>query len=210
MQAASPCHLGDDLSMNTKVKKPVILVHGFNDKASKMRHISNYLRNSGWIIYSVTLSPSSGQIGIDGLANQLDVFIKENIQPNQKFDLIGFSMGGLICRYYIQRLGGFSRIEHFITISTPHNGTMMAYLLNNCGSRQMRLNSEFICDLNNDIGNLSMLKVTSIWTPLDLMVLPASSSHISVGDNIKIWCPLHPLMVSNYRCMQTVEAELLK
>jgi triacylglycerol lipase len=196
--------------VNDEIKNPVILVHGFHDTASTMRHLAKYLQKSGWKVYSVTLYPSSGQVGMDVLASQLDEFVKKNIPANQKFDLVGYSMGGLISRYYVQRLGGLQHIEHFITVSTPHHGTRIAGLLNNDGIKQMRINSNFINDLNVDIETLGQLKVTSIWTPLDLTIRPASSSHIDIGDEAKIWCPLHFLMVHNHHCMQAIERALLK
>jgi triacylglycerol lipase len=197
-------------SINTDVKNPVILVHGIFDTASRMKHIQKYLRNTGRRVYSITLTPSSGRIGIDDLANQLNEFVKTNIHENQKFDLIGFSMGGLVCRYYIQRVGGLGQIDHFITISTPNNGTIMGYLLFNKGCKQMRYNGKFINDLNKDVGQLSQLKITTIWNPTDLVIVPASSSCIHIGDEIKIRSILHHLIVRNKRCLQVIEMALLK
>ncbi len=196
--------------MNSTVRNPIVLVHGLFDTSRKMRHFEKYLRNAGWMTYSINLLPNSGKLGIDELAQQLDIFIKEKIQPNQKFDLIGFSMGGLVSRYYIQQLGGISRIEHYITISTPHHGTGTAYFLNNSAGKQMRMNSEFMDCLNKEIEQLKLLKFTSIWTPFDLMIIPASSSHVSIGNEYKIKCFTHWLMLNNHTCMQILKEELLK
>ncbi len=192
------------------IKNPVILVHGIGDKESKMKVMATYLRNAGLNVYTITLTPSFGQIGIDDLAKQLDGFIKNNFSDDQKIDLVGFSMGGLVCRYYIQRIGGLSRTEHFITISSPHNGSWLAYFLCNKGVKQMRPHSEFLKDLNSDILVLNKLKFTSIWTPLDLTILPASSSHTNIGNEIRISGIAHPLMVRNKKCLRAVEIALSK
>ncbi len=37
-------------------------------------------------------------------------------------------MGGVVSRYYLQRLGGLARVRRFVTISSPHHGTVTAYL----------------------------------------------------------------------------------
>jgi triacylglycerol lipase len=203
-------YAGKIVSKNDGNKNPVLLVHGFHDKASTMRYVAKYLQKKGWKVYSVTLSPSSGQVGIEVLASQLDEFVKNNIPANQKFDLVGYSMGGLVSRYYVERLGGLQHMEHFITVSTPHHGTRIAGLLNNDGIKQMRTNSDFINDLNRESEMLNQIKFTSIWTPLDLTIRPASSSHIDIGDEVKVWCPLHFLMVHNHHCMQAIERALLK
>jgi triacylglycerol lipase len=197
-------------SLDSALKNPVILVPGFFDKASRMMHIEKYLKNKGWEVYSVNLSPSTGRIGIDELAAQLADFAKVNIGTGRKFDLVGYSMGGLVCRYYIQRLGGLQHIVHLILISTPNHGTRMGYMLNNKGARQMRINSNFINDLNRDSEMLGRLKTTSIWTPLDLTVSPAKSSLLNIGDEFKIWCPLHFLMVYNNQSAEAVRSALLK
>ena len=73
--------------MNTQTKNPVIIVPGFNDKVSKMKHIEKYLLDSGWNVYLLNLTNNSGRIGIDELAIQLDNFIKQRIQSDQKFNL---------------------------------------------------------------------------------------------------------------------------
>lgn len=190
-------------------KYPVILIHGINDSAKNMRHIKKHLSEFGFIVHSVDLLPSSGEVGIEVLASQLDNFINTKIECYQQFNLIGFSMGGLICRYYLQRLNGLSRIAHFITISSPHFGTLTAYLSNKMAARQMRTNSNFIKDINDDLKILKSIKVTSIWTPLDLMILPASSSSLSVGKEIRVWCVLHPLMLRSIKCMEIIKDELL-
>ncbi len=192
------------------MKIPVILVHGISDDSSKMEHMAHFLRHRGWTVYSISLKPSSGQIGIDQLAEQLNTFINEKITPTQKFDLIGFSMGGLVCRYYVQRITNPSHLDHFITLSSPHHGTLTAYLSRNKGARQMRINSEFLRDLNRDITKLNQLKFTSIWTPFDLMIIPSSSSRTGIGREIKIAALAHPLMVKNQKCLRAIETELLR
>jgi triacylglycerol lipase len=200
----------EDCEKQLKMKNPVILVHGFMDTKQKMAPLAEYLRNEGFEVYSVTLKPSSGQIGIDILAQQLQNYIDSIFSASQRFKLVGFSMGGLICRYYVQRLGGISRVDHLITISSPHNGTLTAYLRNNPGSIQMRLGSEFIKGLNSDITSLNNIKYTSIWNPLDLMIIPASSSRTGVGREVKVWNPLHPLIVRSRKCLEIVKFEILR
>jgi pimeloyl-ACP methyl ester carboxylesterase len=45
----------------------------------------------------------------------------------QHIDVVGHSKGGLIGRYYIQKLGGAARVRHLVTLGTPHRGTPWAY-----------------------------------------------------------------------------------
>ena len=173
--------------MPTKInsKNPVILVHGIVDTKRKMEQIKRFLSGLGWRVFSISLTPSTGELGIEDLAKQLSTFIKIKIKGNQRIDIIGFSMGGLVSRYYVQKLNGYKQVDRLIMISSPQRGTLLGYLSSKTGPKQMRFNSNFIQELNNNVDRLRSLKITSIWTPLDLMILPSSSSKIKFGKKHK-------------------------
>ena len=44
-----------------------------------------------------------------------------------RLDIVGFSMGALASRHYIQRGAGKQRVRRFVSISGPHAGTLTAY-----------------------------------------------------------------------------------
>ena len=119
-------------------------------------------------------------------------------------------MGGIVSRYYIQRLGGIDRIQRFITLSSPHRGTWIAHLRQNQGATQMRRWSQFLNQLNQDVGMLSKLQFTSIWTPFDLMIVPAHSSKLPVGEEFQIPVLSHAWMVSDRRCLKAIASILRK
>jgi triacylglycerol esterase/lipase EstA (alpha/beta hydrolase family) len=118
-------------------------------------------------------------------------------------------MGGLVSRYYIQRLGGIDRVQRFITISSPHKGTIVAYGTWLAGAVQMRPNSDFINDLNSDVEMLKQLNFTSIWTPYDLMILPAESSQLGIDKEVILPVILHPLMLTDIRVLRIVAKALI-
>ena len=192
---------------------PVLLVHGFQDDAKQMQAMANALRREGWTVLTPTLSPSGGQVGNEILAQQLSDFIETNVPHGTRCDLVGFSMGGIVCRYYLQRLGGVARVDRFVAISAPEHGTWWA---NICpaesvrwpGVAQLRPNSSFLRDLNSDAQMLDQVRLTTIWTPFDLAIFPAVSSHMSVGRETKLCVPLHPLMVWLPSCRRAVAAAL--
>ena len=186
----------------------VVLVHGYKDNSSKMQKMADYLRKEGFTVYTPTLAPSWGQVGLDELARQLSDYIDANLRPGEKFDLVGFSMGGLVCRYYLQRMDGLHRVDRFIMLGAPNHGSLWAWTLSNPGCRQMRPGSAFLNDLNSDIGVLGKIDYTSIWTPLDLMIVPSTSSRVAVGRNITIWVPVHPLLVWSPLIIRTVASRL--
>jgi triacylglycerol lipase len=183
--------------------RPVILVHGIHSDANCMRRLQKYLRAQGREVYSPSLMPCTGMVPIETLAEQLAKYVDQHV-PEKKFDLVSFSMGGLVSRYYVQRLGGAKRVEHFVTMATPHQGTRMAWLHPGEGARQMRPQSPFLQDLEKDAHLLRNLKFTSFYTPLDTVVVPARSSVIPQARNIALWATIHPSFLLEKRCLRAI------
>lgn len=189
-------------------RHPVLLVHGIWKTQATFRRMSRYLNERGFSVHAIDLSPNDGSLGIDHLAGQVKAYIDATFPAGSAVDLVGFSMGGLVSRYYVQRLGGVDRIKRFITISAPHNGSMWAHVRKLPGYLHMRPQSQLILDLNRDVDVLSRINFTSIWTPLDLMILPAHSSRLPVGEEVLVAAPLHALMLDDPRSLKAVAAAL--
>jgi pimeloyl-ACP methyl ester carboxylesterase len=118
--------------------RPVVLLHGIDDTSALFHHMVPQLELAGLRTHAMNLVPRNGDAGLDHLAAQVAAWIEANFAAEQSIDLVGFSMGGLVARYYIQRLGGVERVRRFITMSSPHKGTWTAFLRWNRGARQMR------------------------------------------------------------------------
>jgi triacylglycerol lipase len=189
-------------------RNPVLLVHGLTDTSYKMRSIAHHLRGLGLEVYDIDLTPNNGDAKLEVLAQQIADLVDRTFTPHQQIDLIGFSMGGLVSRYYIQRLGGIDRVQRLITISSPHQGTLAAYFSQRPGCVQMRPDHEFTIDLNRDLDCLQRLDFTSLWTPFDLMILPPNSSQLGIGTEIMLPVIAHPLMVFDRRCLDAIATAL--
>ncbi|HBB31010.1 MAG TPA: lipase [Cyanobacteria bacterium UBA8803] len=191
-------------------RNPVLLVHGIIRTSAVFRQMSAYLTQQGWSVYSFDLKPNNAKLGLDQLATQVADYVDQTFPPEQPIDLVGLSMGGLVSRYYVQRLGGIDRVQRFITISAPHQGTRMAYLWNRPGCVHMRPGSAFLKDLNQDAHILERLNFTSIWTPWDFIIVPACSSQMPVGREVKVLVFAHGFMVRDARSLQAVASALLE
>lgn len=191
------------------IKPTLFLVHGIGDTARVFNPMVAYLRDRGWTaIHAINLQPNNGDVGLDRLAQQVQASIEAVSPEGTPVDLVGFSMGGIVSRYYVQRLGGAERIQRLITISSPHNGTWMGYFRHNPGACQMRPQSAFLQDLNASVVELAQVDFTSIWTPYDLMIVPARSSCLPVGTMQQFPVLAHPLMLTNQRVLGAVATAL--
>jgi len=189
-------------------RNPVLLIHGISDTIAVFRRMSAYLSGLGWSVYHFDLIPNNGDLCLDKLAKQVADYVAKTFDPKQPIDVIGFSMGGMVSRYYIQRLGGIDRVQRFISISAPNNGTLTGYLSHRPGCVQMRPDSEFLRDLNRDAAMLERLNFTVIWTPFDLMIVPPNSSQMPVGKEVTVPVRLHSWMLADERCLKAVAAAL--
>ncbi len=189
-------------------RNPVLLIHGITDTTIVFRTMSAYLSGLGWKVYSFNLIPNNGDLGLEELARQVADFVAKTFDPKQPLDVIGFSMGGIVSRYYIQRLGGIDRVQRFISISAPNQGTLAAYLSRRPGCVQMRPDSAFLRDLNGDAAMLGRLNFTVIWTPYDLIIVPPRSSQMPVGKEVIVPARLHSWMLADKQCIKAVAAAL--
>lgn len=194
---------------SSNTRNPVLLIHGIWDTSALFNTMTAYLTKLGWPVYSLDLIPNNCDIGLDELAKQVADYAANIFDTSQPFDLVGFSMGGIVSRYYVQRLGGINRIQRFITISSPHQGTWLAHSSRRAGYVQMCPRSEFLRDLDRDVKMLEQVNFTSIWTPFDLMILPASSSKMPVGKEVVVPVPLHAQMVTDPRSLNAVAEALM-
>ena len=189
---------------NLSGQPPVLLIHGFKDDARKMERLRCHLEAQGFRAFSVTLRPSLGQVGLEELGAQVAAFVDQTFGSGEPLDLVGFSMGGLVARYYVQQLGGVDRVRRLVTLASPHRGTLLAWCIPNPGCRQMRPGSKFLRSLDADRDWLRRVEVTSLLTPLDLMIVPSWSSRMDGARNLTKWVLAHPLMVSQRACLEAV------
>jgi triacylglycerol lipase len=90
--------------------------------------------------------------------------------------LVGHSLGGLIARYYVQRLGGHARVETVVTVATPHAGTVAAWLLAPLPLvRQLRPGSKLLGELAEPAAECATSFV-AFWSDCDELILPARNA----------------------------------
>ena len=185
----------------------MVLVHGIYSSSGDLARLASHLRREGRTVFLLDFATCDGACLLEDLAAELHSFVEEHV-PTGAFDLVGFSMGGLVSRYYLQRLAGEARVTHFVSLAAPHAGTVLARLLARPGVLQMRRGSAFLRDLERDQDRLRTLKVTSLYTPLDLMIVPARSSELRHARNVRIWALTHPSLILEKRCLRAVSAAL--
>jgi triacylglycerol lipase len=202
------------VSATLSTQPPVLLVHGLWDSRARIDPLARGLRARGLPhVHSFDLEPNDGRASIAALADQIraqaDALLERLGAP--RLDLVGFSMGALASRYYLQRCGGRDRVRRFVSISGPHAGTWTAYALPFEGARQMRPGSAFLRALDADEQPFGAVEVHCLYTSLDLMIVPAISSVLREAKSIhRLRVPLHRWMIQDPAVLDRVGRILLE
>ena len=99
----------------------------------------------------------------------------------ERIHVIGHSMGGLIARYYVQRLDGDERVHTLVTLGTPHGGSAVARWVPHALARQLRPGSDLLAELDAPAPDCRTRFVT-VWSDQDQMILPARHGKLHHAD----------------------------
>ncbi|MFD9434949.1 esterase/lipase family protein [Streptomyces sp. NPDC060002] len=200
----------DPAQLPTKAPLPVVLLHGFIDNRSVFVLLRRSLAQHGrHRVESLNYSPLTCDIRTT--AELLGRHIEEICERtgSSQVDVVGHSLGGLIARYYVQRLGGDGRVRTLVTLGTPHSGTRVAPLANaHPIVRQMRPGSELIEELSRPAPGCRTHFV-SFWSDLDHLMDPLESACVDHPDllarNVRVTgighlaLPVHPAVATGIR-----------
>lgn len=163
----------------TTPERPIVVLPGLADNTAIFTELKQALPGP---LVSFGYSPLTGDVRTAAarLAEQIEELCA--VAGVSTVDLVGHSLGGLIARYYVQRLGGHRRVETTVTIATPHAGTVTAWLLSPLPLvRQLRPGSELFQELAEPAPECTTRFVVFSGTA-DALILPARNGRLEHPD----------------------------
>ena len=170
--------MGDVVAAGT----PIILVHGLVDNRSIFTLLRRALHRRGFGRV-ITLNYGLLTMDVRSVAVRLEQLIERTCEETgyERVHVIGHSMGGLIARYYVQRMGGDARVHTLCTLGTPHGGTQSAHLIPQRLVKQLRPGSDIIAELAEPAPGIRT-RFVAFWSDLDQLILPKRAARIEHPD----------------------------
>ena len=197
---------------SSSTRRPLVLVHGLWDTPHLFRRLVHRLEAHDVPLLLPHLPHRLGAVPLSTLAHQLDAHIRERWGDDMEIDLLGFSMGGIIGRVWLQQCGGARRTHRFVSVGSPQRGTVTeqwipAWLF--AGLADMKRGSPLLRSLNAEVQALEQLDCVSYFCRWDLMVVPGWQAHLPLGHVSSLPVLTHQQLMSHPRALDALVRTLL-
>ena len=193
---------------------PILLVHGIIDNHAIFTVMERTLRRRGFQTLSaydygvLTHNISRAAVRLGEAIEKLSA-----ATGYERIHVIGHSMGGLIARYYVQRLAGDRHVHTLVTLGTPHHGTQLAWAAPLLPLvRQLTPNSSVIHELAEPAPGCRTRFIV-FYSDIDHLIVPSSNARLDHSDlnvrNVAVRGVGHLSMANNGHIAFTI-AEALR
>jgi triacylglycerol lipase len=182
LEGLPPVHRGLLIGDVEAAGTPILLVHGLVDNRSIFTLLRRALRKRGfgriWTmnyhVWTHDLRDASRRLAatVESICDQTGY---------DRIHVVGHSMGGIVARYYVQRMGGDARVHTLVTLGSPHTGTTAARLLPRGACRQLRPASDVITELAQPAAGCRT-RFLCFWSDLDALISPKRAARIDHPD----------------------------
>ncbi|TCM46720.1 triacylglycerol lipase [Kribbella sp. VKM Ac-2568] len=163
---------------------PILLAHGIVDNHTVFALMRRQLLRRGFTrIHTFSYSPLTLDVRstAERMGAEIEAICEES--GSEQIHVIGHSLGGLIARYYVQRLGGDERVHTCVTLGTPHQGTMAARLLPWPLVKQVRPDSDLMAELDEPAPNCGT-RFVAFYSDVDQLIVPQRRARLRHPDLI--------------------------
>ncbi len=194
------------------LRRPLVLIHGLWDNPRLFNGLISSFNQSDEFIYTPHLPHDFGRTSISKLAIELNHRIINRFDDVTSIDLLGFSMGGLIGRFWVKALAGCNRTMRFCSFGSPQQGTLTAQLIASFmfnGIAEMKLGSKFLCDLNKSKAPLKGVDCVSFYSNSDLMVFPGWRAVLPYGHSEPLPVLTHKGLIKSSKAIRCLKKAIL-
>ncbi|MFB6960995.1 esterase/lipase family protein [Streptomyces sp. NPDC056309] len=162
---------------------PVLLVHGLFSNRAIFHVMRRGLRQAGFrrvAVLNYNWLSNDVRSAARLLAEQVERICEGS--GHERVHVIGHSLGGVVARYYAQRLGGDARVHTLVTLGAPHHGTLAAALpLPLRAIRQLRPGSDVLTELAGPAPGCET-RFVAFHSDLDELIVPTANARLVHPD----------------------------
>lgn len=161
---------------------PILLIHGIMDNRSVFTVFAHALRRRGFgTVHAMNYSMLTGDVR--SAAHELRGHVERlcEITGSDRVHIVGHSLGGVIARYFVQRMGGDDVVDTLVTLGSPHSGSNLAYLSPLPMCSQMRPCSEVLRELDEPAPDCRT-RFLVVWSRMDEIIVPQRNARLRHPD----------------------------
>ena len=192
--------------------RPIVLIHGLWNTSDIFKSLTRKLDANYIDYFAPTLHHQFGKVSIIDLTKFLNKLIIDKYGLDQEIDLLGFSMGGIIGSYWLKNFEGNKRIKKFISVGSPHKGTLTAQIVPRFplkGISEMKINSKLLKDLYASNDFLENVNCISFFTNWDLMVFPGWKAYLPKGNKYSLNIFKHKNLMKNEYAINEIVKKII-
>ena len=191
--------------------RPLVLVHGLWDTPRVFHRLIQRIDQPDRPLLAPHLPHGLGVVPLRELPRRLDQLILQQFGRDTAIDLLGFPLGGVIGRIWLQELGGAARTARFFSVGSPQCGTLAALPVPRrllAGVADMKPASDLLLQLNRQVGGLAPVTCRSYFCRWDLMVSPGWMAVLPSGTETELPVWTHQQLISHPQALQKLAQDL--
>lgn len=187
---------------------PILFLHGVLHNRSAFVYMIQKLALKGWQNFE-QLNLFTSLHSIARMAEQTKRAVERVLSryDASQVDIVAHSMGGIIARYFVQKLGGDTVVRNLVTLGTPHQGTKWFSYSILPQLRELRPESHTIRSLNA-LPVPVCTQVISISGSLDICIQPKQGAFWEGVRNIQLQGLGHAGLLFSRRVVRIIASRL--
>lgn len=157
------------------------------------------------------LAPVDGTAGVAELSLQLDRYARAMLARTRatRIDVVGYSLGALVSRHWLQRRGGKAHARRFISVAGPQHGVVGGALPVARLSLDLDPVGPLMLDLMRDLDPWGPVEAASFFSPFDVVIVPTETAVLPRSTLVHAFlAPSHHHMGTDPHVLAAIERAL--
>jgi triacylglycerol lipase len=186
---------------------PVLLVHGFRGSSSGWHALESALRSTGYRDSEIDAVDYPSDVSNIDVARRIasEAGALRARTGAARIDVVSHSMGAISTRWWLERMGGATHVDAWVSLAGVNEGTVWAYgcyALTPC--REMVPTSSVLDGLQQSFNPSGHTRYGAWWSPCDDAIIPHDNAELPGAHNVETACLGHTEMRTDPHVLRQV------